>query len=311
MQTVELMTLPAGRFLNNVPKGAAISWGRQHIENLGPYMDVFQASDPKELKTIVDEEITKLRTPHNKGGLLIEKTITDAIKNSFLLYYWSSPSYKGDLIDLKCYLWKEGWGFYFKSEAHSNPVKIIHTIKTLAENFNNVFIRPPLEIPAEPGFCFENAFFKGEPTKDSNEHIALHLRFPAYPGVFIRLTTDCVGEPYWDSLLTRHAKNKGNLKLVFGTRTLRAQERTVGPYHGEELIQRVRDGIGKVNYHFMWEYQGLADDAKSPALLLEMVTGHGTLFSQSKLSRQEAYALWEIVLESLRYRDPVPKASEP
>lgn len=177
-------------------------------------------------------------------------------------------------------------------------------VKVLEADFARIRIRDNAEVPKEAGFCFDGAMFLGEPLPSPNEHIALHASFPSNPDVFVRFCTDTVHGVPNDNLLDRNARTASCLDPVFGIRLVRARDRVVGGYHGQELVKRYRESNLKVGYSFRWEYPGRFGDAKAPILSLEMMTGHANPPVNSSLRLKDAMALWDTMLDSIRYREP-------
>ena len=303
-----LVSQPVGRFVINLPEESSISWGRQGFDYGGPFIESFTAESPEFLKEILDEDIKPLQVPHDDGGLQLDNIVQGNIPNSWFVYYWNITLIKTNIIKLKGFFWKQGIGFVFKNSARNDKQGIQERENLLNDLFQRINLRSEREIPTEPGFCFKHAYFRGEPVADPNEHIAIHASLPSKPGVFIRFTTDVVGQGVVSgpNLLERKLKNPlpFGLSLIVGIRRLRLEERWVGPYRGHELIERIREANGTVGYSFMWEYSGEVDSATSPAMMLELMTGYAEPPINSTLSRKEAMALWDAMLNSIRYRVP-------
>ena len=305
---MQMVTFPAGRFVIDLPEEADISWGRQGFDHGGPFIISFSAPTPEFVFEVMNEEIKPLQVPHNDGGVQLDSVVEGNIPNSWYIYYHENTYNKYETIELKGFFWKHGNGFIFKNSALNDNQSKKDREKLLDNLAQKINLRSEREIPTEPGFCFKNAYFQGEPAKDPNEHIAIHASLPSKPGVFIRFTTDVVGQGVVSgpNLLERKLKNPlpFGLSLIVGIRRLRLEERWVGPYRGHELIERIREANGTVGYSFMWEYSGEVDSATSPAMMLELMTGYAEPPINSTLSRKEAMALWDAMLNSIRYRVP-------
>jgi hypothetical protein len=131
------------------------------------------------------------------------------------------------------------------------------------------------------------------------------MEFPSHPDVFVRFCTDTVNEASANGRkLLERAGKYSPLEWMIGVRRIRARERQVGPYQGQERVKRVRELNGKVGYTFMWEYMGQPNSATAPAMMLEMMTGYADPPVHSSLSGKQALALWDTMLDSIRYRVP-------
>lgn len=300
------ITLPVGRFLIDVPENAVISWGRQGFEIAGAFIDTFQIESPEILYDLMKEESNTYDISHELGGRQLEKLVKGNNDNSWFICYWEKINWKGKYIEIKGYFWKNGRAFIFKNNSENDPKAIDERIKLLEKLADRLFTRTPREIPKGPGFCIEEAYFQGGPSDDPSEHIAMHIRLPSHPDVFMRFTTDIVSWHVASSpgLRERNAESLERLMLLSGIRQLKADERQVGPYLGYEVIDRIREYNFTVGYSFMWEYSGVGKSAQSPALLFQMMTGEADPPVSSSLTRKEAFDLWDRMLNSIRYRVP-------
>jgi len=308
-----MTTLPVGRFLIDVPKEAEIDWGRQGFEWAGPFIQTFPVPTPELLKEALEAEADQWRVPHKEGGMQLEKIVVGNIPNSWFTYYWKDREIKfRNAVEVRGYFWNRGRGFVLNNDAENNSKGHMETSKLLEKYFHRIALRAPREIPVGPGFCFDHAYFQGEPARQPNEHIAMHITFPSNPDVYVRFCTDTVNEAGANGRkLLERVGASSPLHALMGVRRLRGQERKVGPYQGQELVERVREANLTVGYTFMWEYQGQAESATAPSLMLEMFTGYGEPPVNSSLSRKQALALWDAILDSIRYRTPETPASEP
>lgn len=299
-------SIPVGRFLIDIPENAIVSWGRQSYEMAGPFLETFPAENPGMLYQIVKKESDELDVPHALGGRQLEKLINGNSRNSWFICYWDNDQERGLLIRIKAFLWKEGQAYTFQNCSTFSDNDIDMTIKIIEDTFNKLHLRRPFEIPSGPGFCIENAYFPGEPSSDASEHIAIHIRIPSHPDVFMRFTTGTVSSfvANGPNLRDRNAQNRLLFGPLSGIRQLRATERQVGPYPGYEVMDRIREYNFKVGYSFMWEYPGVGNSAKSPSLLFQMMTGEADPPVSSSLTRKEAFELWDRMLNSIRYRVP-------
>jgi hypothetical protein len=309
-----MVSVPAGRFLIDVPEQAELDWGRQAYRGAGPFIDTFTAPTPEIVKELVDAQVKELDVPHPDGGSQLGEVTAGRFPGSWFVHFWKSSSNKYSSTgysEVDGYFWKNGRGFKFSQGARSDLKNVLEVEKDLERQYQKVRLRAPREIPEEAGFCFDQAYFRGEPEPDHCENIALHVSFPSHPDIFVRFSTDVV--PYISHLtLLKRTKRDVAARAVLavmGIRTIRSRERKAGPYRGQELVKRLRQGIGKVGYSFTWEFQGEVDNCTVPALQLEMMTGwNEDSTGNSSLSRKQAMALWDAMLDSIRLREPHPQA---
>ena len=302
----KFITVPAGRFLIDIPGEATLSWGRQGYEYAGPFIEVFPAAEPGLVLELMEARAKALEIPHSKGGNQLLKKQIGKIKFSWFIFYWKNEFFKGRFLKVNGYFWRDGQGFIFQTGCRADPADMDLAIEVMEREFNKVKIRDSREIPEVPGFCIENAIFQGKPAGQPKENLAMHIHLPTHPDVFLCFRTDTVSEQVANGtkLLDRGTKDPFVIRLVTGIRRLRGQERRVGPYEGQEFVERVREPNFGVGYSFMWEYPGVGESATSPSLHLEMMTGHGEPPVNSSLNRKDAMALWDKVLDSIRYREP-------
>lgn len=306
MNSRPVNSIPIGRFLINIPPPFKLGWGRQSCRHLGAFIQTFAAKSGQELLLMAEATIESCNKMQNKN--MIQPQLLNApTKGSYITISEDingTPSYPALIHG---YYAKNSRGFIFCNSSGSDQASINTIINKFERESSFLRIRGELEVPVGPGFCFDHAFFPDPAPHGQSEHACIHISFPEHPDVFIRFSTDVVsdGISKGTPLLERHGSlSRGLEAIVTGVRDLRARNRQVGPYAGQELITRVRERNLKIGYSFTWEYMGEGEDVLRPMMLLEMVTGHGRPPVQSSLSLKEATALWDGVLESIRLRVP-------
>jgi hypothetical protein len=134
------------------------------------------------------------------------------------------------------------------------------------------------------------------------------VKFPARPGLSLRFCTDTVGEEgiaHYPPLLERDAKGWTLRRLQCAAR-LRARERRVGPFAGQELVKQVVDLGGGQGWNFTWECLGRPRDPLAPMMLLELRASPGRRARAAPgpiQAGEETFRMWDAVLGSLRRRD--------
>jgi hypothetical protein len=293
-----------GRFLIEVPNNAELSWSNQGYEGAGAFIQSFNIPNKELWNDIIQEDLKRLNTPHDCGGMQLEKVVIGKLPNTKYEYFWESKEFKGYYIDIRGFHLKGNRGFIFNTSSPFNNEELEKHTQNLEQLFKKLELRHQTEIPKMPGYCFDGAFLPGEPPLKHAESISLHIKFFTHPDIFIRFSTNTVGEieANYPKLLDRTSKSFPVFGIFAGVRRLHGADRKVGQFHGQELIERVRELNGSVGYSFMWEFQGQPDSWEKPAITLEMLTGYGEPTVQSSLSRKDATRLWNSILDSIRYR---------
>ena len=157
------------------------------------------------------------------------------------------------------------------------------------------------EIPTGVGFCFENGFFASN--LPAEEEVSAGFFFPKHPNMTFSLTTFLTGNPD-RPLLDR---NSGLMGQLFGLLTgsgniIRKGQHNIGPLEGQELLVRVKDEQGEMQYQFVWESQGKKNSIEFPFISFSLRTGVEWKGPKAIQSDEEALELWDSVLNSLRLR---------
>ena len=297
------LTMPVGRFLIDLPGGARAWFGRQGFNEAGSFIQSLPVRAAGTAKAMVVAQVEALEVPHEEGGTRLERVLEGHRPHSWFIYFWKDTAFKDEMLELNGYFWREGLLFIFRNSCRAEPAAMSRRAERLEAMFSQVRRRSPLEIPQGPGFCLQEAYFPGRAVRCSDEHIELLVKFPARPGLSMRFCTDTVGEliTHYPPLLEREAKGWFPRRLRGGER-LRAGERPVGPFSGQELVQRVQAPDGGTGWNFTWECLGRPRDPLWPLLLLEMQARCGDP-GPGLLAEREAVRIWEGVLASLRRRE--------
>ena len=160
------------------------------------------------------------------------------------------------------------------------------------------------EVPTEPGFCIDSGLIQR--SKFNREEVTATIRLRQYPSVTLTFMSYVTGNP--DRELLRRASTipPGYEEVAAQMQTLRRGNRNLGQVKGQELLVR-GDGDGKKAYEFLWESQGQADSLEYPFLSLQLSTtgesdAEGEVIDAPFDSNEEAMALWDEILGSLRLR---------
>ena len=327
MQTVKMETWAVGRYLIDVPQGADVEYA-QGYRGAGADVEVFPCL-VSQAKKLVHDRIDELDgTIHLKGGTLLEKYLeSKTIPYTWIIYRWDDRTYKGDVLDVDAYHLKRSTELHdsfstntylFKFDSVSGPTdtEMIDRQHKLEDLFRRIRIRDNRVIPTEPGFCMAYSFMPGEPLDGKHSEAAsITFAVPGHPDIFVRYENQVVTPTTaaGQKLLDRTAeRDKNPLFSALTIDKLRARERAVGPLHGQECLEMAKEK-GLWDLQFLWEFRGEGNSWQKPAMSLEM-TNSRTAGSTAPLSmtKEEAMALWDIMVDSLRIRptkpSPVPTA---
>jgi hypothetical protein len=174
----------------------------------------------------------------------------------------------------------------------------------LREAISRLRVRTEGEIPVEAGYCFPNGFIANERWR--NEEAGVDIDIAGHPDAFVSV---------WIYPLSSHKHDKplldrmGGLAQALGNlatsvHVLRAGDRQLGPYKGQEHLASAPSSGGMRGHAFVWETQG-EGTLDTPAIKIELTTGYqdGKGNPQkTSLTDKEAMQLWDDILNSFRLR---------
>lgn len=104
----------------------------------------------------------------------------------------------------------------------------------------------------------------------------------------------------------QNAKDSGLGAWANHLKILRDGRRVVNDWHGDEMLLRIPSGYGKPSHHtFMFRAAGAPHDPLHPFVEITLdtgVKGNSTSSVEPSLSDEEALALWDWLLNSIRVR---------
>ncbi len=177
----------------------------------------------------------------------------------------------------------------------------------------NLHARDPREQPREPGVCLDAGFIADDSGK-FQEIFGVGLRFPGWPDVSFSVSSNKDAQQ-GDSFEDRRAEAKraafmvAPLATLFNkVKTLREGKLKVQQGQGSEALFRrpMEEGEG-VWHEFQFEYVGKRFDHRNPSWDATLFTGvaHNRAGSKpSSLTDEEAIALWDRLMSSVRLRVP-------
>jgi hypothetical protein len=220
--------------------------------------------------------------------------------------------YRDEGIAIEAMVHGEGVSFALAANGY-DPDKIENLPRLVAKLVPN----PHNEIPTEPGFCIDRAWFRDPLAASQREQVMMSAQLPSHPDIVFMTILAAGSKPAAQSLLERSADTEAKLTLTQRMRVsrLRADRRTIGGIVGDELVRRVDETNDAVVHTFWWEVAGTETDVLAPHVVFKMYVGKGENGPvPSSLSQDAAMALWDKISSSIRLRPSEPRkpvAAEP
>lgn len=290
-----------GRYVLTAPVDSRLAFGRDFPtlpDQAGDIEKILAAERKKILAVDETAEITYFGKGPAPNTWLIrsheDKFAKELELEAFRIYYVVGPHIfvDGDATDLG-------------STADSILRDIVETARDLR-------VREPDEVPTDQGLCHEYGFTR----VDGSQGPALSqagLHIAALPDVVFSVESN-------QSQSTEGSNGYGLLKLIADRKreagssypkltTLREGRKKVHHWNGEESLIRDTDG----SHEFEWMFIGETGNVARPALL------HAAMFTKvasdrvgaaasSSVNDEEAIALWDKLLDGLKFRVAVPGA---
>jgi hypothetical protein len=322
----KMKTVCIGRFLIDLPD-------ETRLELRGPRLDGFDISSSEEPEgnfqaRLAQREARLRATPDRLGGNRNVESATEVKTDNGVvgkIFVHSRAVMEGTQargLELERYRYEgvaveamvHGQGVSFALAANDyQPDQIQNLSRLVAKLVPN----PHNQIPTEPGFCIDRAWFRDPLTADQGEEVMMSAQLPSHPDIVFMTILAAGNKPAAQSLLERSADTEAKLTLTQRMRVsrLRADRRTIGGITGDELVRRVDETNDAVVYTFWWEVAGTETDVLVPHVVFKMYVGKGENGPvPSSLSQDAAIALWDKVSSSIRLRPaepPKPVAAEP
>jgi hypothetical protein len=321
----KMKTICIGRFLIDFPE-------ETRLELRGPRIDGFDISAVDESEAgfqarLAEREAQLRATPDRLGGyrnlesVREVKTENGVVGKIFVHGYTVREGTRNRGLELERYRFEgialearlHGQGMSFTLAANNyNPDNIEDLPRLVAKLVPN----PHNQIPTEPGFCIDRAWFRDPLTADQREQVMMSAQLPSHPDIVFLIVLAAGNKPAAQSLLERSADTEASLTLAQRMRVscLRADRRTIGGITGDELVRRVDEANDAIVYTFWWEVAGTETDIFVPHIVFKMYVGKGENGPvPSSLSQDAAMALWDKISSSIRLRPaepPKPVAAE-
>ncbi|MEW6760639.1 MAG: T6SS immunity protein Tli4 family protein [Pseudomonadota bacterium] len=318
--TGKMKTVCVGRFLIDLPADAQIEVARPNIHGFD--IAVFSEGEAEfqarvahreaELKAKPDqsggarnlESATDVRTENGVAGKVFvhNRTVSEGTRARGL----EIERYRNEGISVEALVHAGGLSIDMAAEYY-DPDKLANLPQLVSQLVPN----PENQIPGEPGFCIDRAYFRDPLTADQGEQIMMFARLPSHPDIEFMLILAAGQKPDDETLLERGAAAEASLSLLERMRlsTLRAAPRVIAGLPGEELVRLGVEENDAHVYSFWWEVNGTEDDVLVPHLVFQMNTGQGKDGPvPTSISEDAAMALWDQVSDSIRIR---PAAQDP
>lgn len=307
-----------GRYAIEVPQEAQLIVGGATLASSG--IEVVSGGLEK-AKHRADEKIRKVKFEHNTAEVTYNGP--GPITDSWQLRYFESEYHKADnTLFLETYISK-GEITFVLDDAISKGETESEVIARQLAHAKNLKLRAAEETPTEPGFCVEHGFMPSDRYGDS-EQIDAGIYLPSLPDVTFSVSSNQNAYEDYDNAEFEHMK-RDELPLLARIKSaqktqgasypkrdvLREGKRDVQHWHGEESLIRRPDGT----HDFEWAFVGTPKDVANPsefhaAMFTKVAHNMVGAAKKASVSNDEAVALWDKLLSSLKFRVKVPGAPE-
>lgn len=288
-------TLAIGRHLIDVPATAQLI--QQWKFNGSPIRSLPIVGNA-DFERIVARRETELRAARHRkhGSMFVERVPLD--QGSVVLVSWASE-YSVHL-SFDCYFLVGMKALSYRSElvASDRKQSALALRLEMSQRWHEI---TPGVMPNGIGFVAGDAILIDN---DFNpETWDLTIRLSNKPDVELSVSSFAIGKV--DQPLRERAGGvvAGMLGLATGLVRLRNRERPVGPIWAEEILVAGTQN-GKRAYGFKWEAPGKANSLAEPQLNISLEVGESAYKTNahSFASDEEALALWDTIVESIRLR---------
>ena len=301
-----------GRYALEVPMEAVLNWGPAAFPSK---LEIIHGGLPAANKRVTSD-IAKIKEKNNTAEIISSQA--GPVPNSWQIRFFDRDTSKESrLLTTRTYINRDDATFIIGRFATDTDTAVSEEHGYLARNLR---LRAADEIPDEPGFCIEEAFIPDNRyAKQELANAGIYL--PSLPDINFSISSSkdaCKDYDNFDeykkklSLLYRIQGAKNDQGLRYPSRTLlREGKRDVQHWHGEESLIRRKDGT----HDFEWSFVGTPKDVANPSVYdaqLYSKVKHDTVgaASQASVTDDEAVALWDKLLSSLKFRVQVPGAPE-
>jgi len=301
-----------GRFVLDVPVDTELVQGPQ---SFGPHIDSFPddvGSLARRARAKKDAIQAKTQTVDRSEVISLTEGPT---LGSWMLRYWEDDTAKNvGVQSINGFLAAGRHGFTYFTETAPRSGRTVETeVKGLSYVAKHLRSRESTEVPTEPGVCLDVGFIADDSGK-FQEIFGIGLRFRGFPDVSFSLSSNKdaqQGESFEDrrAEAKRAAFMVAPLATLFNkVKTLREGKLKVQQGQGSEaLFRRPMDEGDGAWHEFQFEYVGKRFDHRNPSWDATLFTGvaHNQAGAKpSSLTDEEAMALWDRLMSSVRLRVP-------
>lgn len=300
-------TVCFGRFVIEIPASATLVFGPSEV---GPSISYLQGKGAQIAK-YVENDLVEIETDReyfdedDAARLPLFGKVFDGI----------SPGQKTTMGS------KDRVGYYINSYVPlGGDLFILHYGSVMhanydAENFNAIASRLQLrtneETPEESGTCIAGGFL---PLAFEYERVTLGVRLKEFSDVHLSIEVhknqDRLDEGASLELMLKQgeelAKQQGKGAVYARIKTIRRGPRQLGQWKGFEMVARKPEYMGDTDAHeFRFQSLGAAHDPLQPRLDIRLDSGvknNRTARIKPSLTDEEAVALWDKLIESIRAR---------
>jgi len=306
-----------GRYAIEVPEEAQLIMGSV---TFGSSVEVMPG-DMGDAKRRAEEKIRKLKWEDDTA----ESTYLGPgpIVDSWQMRYFNDKYHKRDnAIFFETYIVKGG-GVFILRDANEEGETESSAIARQIERAKSLRLRGDNDVPAEPGFCIERGFMSGDHSY-GQEEVSAGIYLPSFPDVAFSVSSN--KDAYMDYKKERFEEMKRNelplLARIRGAQkiqgasyperdVLREGKRDVQHWNGEESLILRPDGV----HDFEWAFVGTPGDVANPsefgaAMFTKVEHNMAGAAKEASVSNDEAVALWDKLLSSLKFRVKVSGAPE-
>jgi Tle cognate immunity protein 4 C-terminal domain/Tle cognate immunity protein 4 N-terminal domain len=293
-----------GRFVIDLPAGSTISGGnyKYNFARIEKPRAASREEFDADVKALEDK---RRATKHEKDPNLI-RTVNRPDNNSLVMAYWEKE-YSKYGIEIEGHKWSGGSHFLFKDQV--DPDKQDFGLQRITKTVSGLRARPDTEIPTEPGYCFGGGFIAN--AEWENEQAGIDFRIAGQPDVGVSIDILPVASRKRDKpLLDRMGGALSQLgSMASMVRVLRKGDREIASFKGQEYLVTGPNSGGLRGHSFTWETQG-EGTLQEPSIRIEFVSSRQDDKGnpqQTKLTDEQALALWDRIVSSFRLR-PVSSA---
>lgn len=316
--TEKIKTVCVGRFLIDMPDEARVDLPRASVAGFD--ISAFDESTDEFHARLAQREAEIKSKPDRFGGNknleLVREVITEngLTGKIFVHSRTVNEGTAGNGLEIEQYRYE---GIAVEALVHGAGVSIDlgsdfyfpDRVEDLSRLVAQLVPNPQNKIPAEPGFCLDQAYIRDPLKADQGEQVTMFANLPSHPDIDFLLILAAGIDPDVDGLLKRGTASEDRLSMVEKLRVtrLRAERREIRGLSGEELVRRVVEENDAQVYTFRWEVNGTKDDVSTPHLVFSMTTGRSNDGPvPTSISEDAALGLWDKISSSIRVR-PVEK----